>query len=70
MNQNIDLNIFSPTAPLGIFILFCGLIFSSLILYVIYAVSTDKDSIGDKKVKDKKISIQQEKIRKLFPKEK
>ena len=70
MNQDIDLNIFSPTAPLGIFILFSGLIFSSLILYVIYAVSTDKDSIGDKKVKDKKNSIQQEKIRKLFPQKK
>tara|TARA_B100000073_G_C23705313_1_gene562022 strand:+ start:1009 stop:1221 length:213 start_codon:yes stop_codon:yes gene_type:complete len=70
MNQNIDLDIFSPTAPLGIFILFCGLIFSSLILYVIYAVSTDKDSLGDKRVKDKKYIIQQEKINKLFPKQK
>ena len=70
MNENIDLNVFSPTAPLGIFIIFCGLVFSSIIFYIIYAVSTNKESIDDKKLKEKKVSIQKEKISRLFPKEK
>ena len=70
MKDSIDVNIFSPTAPLGIFIILCGLIFSGIIFYIIYTVSTDKESIEDKKMRSKKISIQQEKINKLFPKKK
>ena len=70
MHKNIDANIFSPTEPLGIFILFCGLIFSGIVFYVIYAVSTNKESIEDKKMRDKKISLQKEKISRLFPKKK
>lgn len=68
MKSSIDLNIFSPTAPLGIFILFCGLIFSAIIFYIIYAVSTNKESFEDKKMRFKKSSIQKEKIDRLFPK--
>ena len=45
MKESIDVNIFSPTAPLGIFIILCGLIFSGIIFYIIYTVSTDKESI-------------------------
>ena len=70
MKESIDVNIFSPTAPLGIFIILCGLIFSGIIFYIIYTVSTDKESIEDKKMRSKKISLQQEKISKLFPKKK
>ena len=70
MKGSIDVNIFSPTAPLGIFIILCGLIFSGIIFYIIYTVSTDKESIEDKKMRNKKISIQKEKINKLFPKKK
>ncbi len=69
MNNNIDLSIFSPTAPLGIFIILCGLIFSGIIFYIIYAVSTNKESIDDKKMRTKKLSIQKEKISRLFPKQ-
>ena len=47
MNSRIDPNIFSPTEPIGIFILIIGIIFSGLIFYIIYAVSTDKESIDD-----------------------
>ena len=68
MNNNIDLDIFSPTAPLGIFILLCGLIFSGIIFYIIYAVSTNKESIEDIKIRNKKNTIQKEKINRLFPK--
>ena len=68
--KSIDVNIFSPTAPLGIFIIVCGLIFSGIIFYIIYTVSTDKESIEDKKMRSKKITLQKEKINKLFPKKK
>ena len=70
MNKNIDVNIFSPTEPLGIFIVFCGLIFSGIIFYVIFAVSTNKESIEDKKLRVKKDDLQKEKISRLFPKKK
>ena len=70
LNTALDLKIFSPREPLGILILFLGLVFSSMIFYIIYAVSTNKESIEDKKIRTKKESIQQEKIGKLFPKKK
>ena len=70
MRESIDVNIFSPTAPLGIFIILCGLIFSGIIFYIIYTVSTDKESIEDKKMRSKKITQQKEKINRLFPKQK
>ena len=66
----MDLDIFSPTAPLGILIIFIGLIFSGMIFYIIYAVSTNKESIEDKKIRSLKESIQQDKIGRLFPKKK
>ena len=70
LNTAWDLKIFSPSEPLGIFILLLGLIFSGLILYIIYAVSTNKESIEDRKIRTKKETLQQEKIGKLFPKKK
>ena len=70
LNSDIDLKIFSPKEPLGIIILFIGLIFSGMIFYIIYAVSTNKESIEDKKIRAEKESIQKAKIGKLFPKKK
>ena len=70
LNSGIDLNIFSPTEPIGIIILFIGLIFSGMIFYIIYAVSTNKESIEDKKIRTEREFIQQNKISKLFPKKK
>ena len=66
----LDLKIFSPTEPIGILILFLGLIFSIMIFYIIYAVSTNKESLEDKKIRTKNEFLQQEKIGKLFPKKK
>ena len=66
----IDLKIFSPSEPLGILILFLGLVFTGMIFYIIYAVSTNKESVEDRKIRTKKESLQQEKIGKLFPKKK
>ena len=70
LNSGIDLKIFSPTEPMGLIILIIGLIFSGMIFYIIYAVSTNKESIEDKKIRAEKESLQQEKIGKLFPKKK
>ena len=70
LNSALDLKIFSPSEPLGILIIFLGLIFSSMIFYIIYAVSTNKESLEDKKIRSKKEYLQREKIGKLFPKKK
>ena len=70
LKSGIDLNIFSPTEPIGIIILFIGLIFSGMIFYIIYAVSTNKESIEDKKIRTEREFTQQKKISKLFPKKK
>ena len=70
LNSTLDLKIFSPKEPLGIFILLVGLIFSGMIFYIIYAVSTNKESLEDKKIRNQKDFLQQEKIGKLFPKKK
>ena len=70
LNTALDLKIFSPTEPIGLLILFLGLIFSSMIFYIIYAVSTNKESLEDKKIRTKKESLQQDRIGKLFPKKK
>ena len=70
LNSGIDLKIFSPTEPLGIIILFIGLMFSGMIFYIIYAVSTNKESLEDSKIRTEREVLQQEKIGKLFPKKK
>ncbi len=70
LNSGIDLKIFGPTEPIGIIILFIGLIFSGMIFYIIYAVSTNKESLEDTKIRTEREVIQQEKIGKLFPKKK
>ena len=66
----LDLKIFSPSEPIGILILFIGLTFTGMIFYIIYFVSTNKESLEDKKIRTKKESLQQAKIGKLFPKKK
>ena len=70
LNASLDLKVFSPREPLGILILFLGLIFTGMIFYIIFAVSTNKESLEDKKIRTKKESLQKEKIGKLFPKKK
>ena len=70
LNSTIDLKVFSPSEPLGVLILVLGLIFTGMIFYIIYAVSTNKESLEDKKLRTKKETLQQEKIGKLFPKNK
>ena len=70
LTNALDLRIFSPSEPVGILILFLGLIFTGMIFYIIYAVSTNKESLEDKKIRTKRESLQQEKIGRLFPRKK
>ena len=70
LSSALDLKIFSPNEPLGILILFLGLLFTGMIFYIIYAVSTNRESLEDKKIRTKKEFLQQEKIGRLFPKRK
>ena len=70
LNTALDLKIFSPSEPIGIFIIFVGLIFTTMIFYIIYAVSTNKESLEDKKIRNKMEYLQKERIGKLFPKKK
>jgi len=70
LNTALDLKIFSPSKPVGILIIFLGLIFTGMIFYIIFAVSTNKESLEDKKIRTKKEYLQKEKIGKLFPKKK
>ena len=70
LNRALDLKIFSPSEPIGIFIILVWLIFTGMIFYIIYAVSTNKESLEDKKIRTKKEYLQKEKIGKLFPKKK
>ena len=70
LNSVSDLKIFSPSQPVGILVLIIGLIFTGMIFYIIYAVSTNKESLEDKKIRTKKEYLQKEKIGKLFPKKK
>ena len=70
LNTALDLKIFSPSEPIGIFIIFVGLLITGMIFYIIYAVSTNKESLEDKKIRTKKEYLQKEKIGKLFPKKK
>ncbi len=70
LNTFLDLKFLSPTEPIGILIVILGLIFTGMIFYIIYAVSTNKESLEDKKIRTKKESLQQERIGKLFPKKK
>ena len=66
LNTGLDLKIFSPSEPIGIFIIFVGLIFTGMIFYIIYAVSTNKESLEDKKIRNKKEYLQKEKIGNYF----
>ena len=70
LNSALDLKIFSPSEPIGILILFLGIVFTGMIFYIIYAVSTNKESLEDKKIRSKKEFLQKERIGKLFPKKK
>ena len=53
MDSNIDVQIFSPNQPIGIVIILIGIFFTGIIIYIIYSVSNNKESINDKKIRNK-----------------
>mgnify|MGYP001406080143 CR=1 FL=1 len=71
MNQHsLGLDYLAPNGTVGIIIIFIGIVFTAMILYIIYAVSTNKESIEDKRYRISKESEQKKKINRLFPKNK
>ena len=58
LSTALDLKILSPSEPIGLLIIFIGLIFTSMIFYIIYVVSTNKESLEDKKIRTKKEYLQ------------
>ena len=70
LDTALNLKILSPSKPIGLIIIFVGLVFTGMIFYIIYAVSTNKESLEDKKIRTKKEYLQKEKIGRLFPKKK
>ena len=46
LNTALDLKIFSPSEPLGIFIIFVGLIFTGMIFYIIYVKKLYLSELG------------------------
>jgi len=54
LNTALDLKIFRTSETIGIFIIFVGLIITGMIFYIIYAVSNNKESLEDKKIRNKK----------------
>ena len=70
LNTALDLKILSPSEPIGILIIFLGLIFTGMIFYIINAVSTNKESLEDKKIRTREEFLQKESIGELFPKKK
>ena len=66
LKTGIDLKIFSPTEPIGIIILFIGLIFSGMIFYIIYAVSTNKESLEDTKIRNEREVIHKRRLENCF----
>ena len=59
-----------PAQPLGILILFTGILFTAMIFFVFINVSQDKDSVADKKAKELITLEQARKIARLYPKKK
>ncbi len=66
MTTDLGLDYFSPSSPLGLFILVIGGSFTSLMFYVL--LSLNKDSLGDQRAKEMKRIIQVQKIKRLYPK--
>tara|TARA_B100000700_G_C14935606_1_gene804113 strand:- start:455 stop:658 length:204 start_codon:yes stop_codon:yes gene_type:complete len=63
---DLGLDYLSPTAPLGMLILFIGIVFSIGIFYIL--LNLDKDSISDRQRKESIEKIRQEKLDSLYPK--
>ena len=71
MNSNhFNLDYFSPTGFIGFWVLFIGLIFTSITFYfVFFKLNEGENSYMDRKRKDLEKKQQKERIASLYPKE-
>ena len=65
---SLGLDYLLPSAPLGLLLLAAGIIFSCLIVYILYISATDKPSLHDIRSETKRKARQETEIAKLYPK--
>ena len=63
--SSLGLDYLRPTAPLGLFILTIGLLFSSTIFYILFTLGRDSESDRQRKADFEKERIN--KIKRLYP---
>ena len=68
-NSSFNINYLSPTGLIGFWILFIGLIFTSVMFYfVFFRLNEDDDSYKDSKRKKLEKEQQKQRIARLYPK--
>ena len=68
-NSSFNINYLSPTGLIGFWILFIGIIFTSIMFYfVFFRLNEDDDSYKDRKRKKLEEANQKKKIARLYPK--
>ena len=63
--KGFDVQMFAPSAPVGMAILFAGILFSGLIFYIFLTLNNDSESDKNKKIKAEK--ERNERIQRLYP---
>tara|TARA_Y100001968_G_C19402082_1_gene741562 strand:- start:231 stop:452 length:222 start_codon:yes stop_codon:yes gene_type:complete len=64
---SLGLDYLSPNAPLGLILLITGVIFTSIIFYVLYLSIVNKESLDSAESKKNRKKKQQQRIAKLYP---
>ena len=68
-NSSFNIDYLSPTGLIGFWVLFIGLIFTSVMFYfVFFRLSENQDSYKDRKRKKLEKETQKQRIEKLYPK--
>ncbi len=70
LSSSLGYEYLSPSRPLGILILIVGVIFTTMIFYIFINVNSNVDSLAEKKRNKTKKLKQEEKIARLYPKNK
>ena len=69
-NNSFNIDYFSPTGLIGFWVLFIGLIFTGIMFYfVFFRLNENDDSYKDRKRKKLEKDKQQQRIARLYPKE-
>ncbi len=68
-NSSFNIDYLSPTGLIGFWVLFIGLIFTSVMFYfVFFRLNENDDSYNDRKRKKLETDLQRKKIARLYPK--